>query len=330
MIGQKQKGYGETQMNLTSIKNLATGRRAPLMMAAVSILAIAAIACGSTVDRTPEATGNVGSQPSGTNVGLNSGTGSSESVTQGLGLPVSVDSRGSDYAFAPVPYYNGQTSQVGIWVTGTGSKDVASDVAKVYIGVESREETVNEARQKAAEAMTAVLDAIREIGVDDDDIVTTSFNIYPQTVWVEVNDSLGRHSEPRITGYVVTNNVEVTVRDLDNLDEVIDTAAERGGDLIRVNSVSFTVANPAQHGAETRQLAAADARAKAQLYADAMGVTLGPLVFLTEMGSSAPLEQSRSFGADAAMAEGGFAPTPIQSGDVSLSTTIQAAFAIVP
>lgn len=317
-------------MNFGSIKKLATAKRSSLMMAAVSVMAIAAVACGSTADRTPEPSGNVGSQPSGTNVGLNSGTGSSESRTQGLGLPVSVDSQGSNFAFAPVPSYNGQTGQVGIWVTGYGNKEVASDVAKVFIGVESREETVSEARQKAAEAMTAVLDAIRDLGVDDDDIVTTSFNIYPQTVWVEVNDSFGRHSEPRITGYTVNNNVEVTVRDLDNLDDVIDVAAERGGDLIRVNSVSFTIADPAAHGAETRQLAAADARAKAQLYADAMGVTLGPLVYLTEMGSSAPLAQARSFGADAAFAEEGFAPTPIQSGDVSLSTTIQAAFAIVP
>ncbi len=321
-------------MNLTSIKKFATGRKTPLMMAAVSVLAIAAVACGSAAERTPEPSGDVGSQPSGTNVGLNTGTGGSGTPSsEGFaGIPVSSDSRAvSPSVFAPVPSYNGQTGQVGIWVTGHGNKEVASDVAKVWIGVESREETVNEARQKAAEAMTSVLDAIRDLGVADDDIVTTSFNIHPQTVWVEVNDSLGRHSEPRITGYIVTNNVEVTVRDLDDLDEVIDTAAERGGDLIRVNSVSFTIANPEQHGAETRQLAAADARAKAQLYADAMGVTLGPLVYLTEMGSSAPLAQARSFGADGAFAdEAAFAPTPIQSGDVSLSTTIQAAFAIVP
>src|SRR5690606_27829649 len=122
-----------------------------------------------------------------------------------------------------------------------------------------------------------------------------SFNIYPQTVW----DENGR--EPRITGYIVSNQVSVTVRDIDLLDEVIDTAAEEGGDLIRVNSVSFTVGDPAQHGAETRQLAAADARAKAQLYADAMGVTLGPLVFLTEIGSSAPMGAPTMAARDAAM-----------------------------
>jgi hypothetical protein len=221
------------------------------------------------------------------------------------------------------------TQQSGIWVTGTGTKEVASDVAEVYLGVESTEETVADARQKAADAMTAVLDAIRALGISDDDITTTSFNIYPQQVWVEVTDEDGRHGEPRITGYTVSNQVRVTVKNIDLLDEVIDSAAEEGGDLIRVNSVSFTVADPAAHGAETRQMAAADARAKAELYAEAMGVTLGDLIFLTELSSSAPLNQARAIGADYAEA-GAFAPTPIEAGDVSLTTTIQAAFAIVP
>lgn len=304
---------------------MAANRRTPVLMAAVSILAIASVACSSGANPTATPSG-IGSQPAGAEIGVNTGVSGSGSVS---GIPVS-DSRAiSASSFAPTTYYDGQTGQAGIWVTGYGTKEVSSDVAKVFIGVESKEETVSAARQKAAEAMTAVLDAIRGLGVDDDDIVTTSFNIYPQTVWIEVTDSIGRHSEPRITGYVVSNNVEVTVRDIDMVDEVIDAAADKGGDLIRVNSVSFTVANPAQHGAETRQLAAADARAKAQLYAQAMGVTLGPLVYLTEIGSSAPLA-ARAFSADAAYAEAGFAPTPIQSGEVSLSTTIQAAFAIIP
>lgn len=326
-------------MNLTTFRRMAAGRKASLLTAAVGILAIAAVACSSAAENTPVPSGD-GSQPDNTNVGLtgvsSGGTGDGVvAVEPSIGLAASGFSdasfRGSS-VFAPVPtlYNDGQTTQIGIWVTGVGTKEVASDVAKVFLGVESKEETVKEARQNAAEAMTAVLDSIRELGVADDDIVTTSFNIYPQTVWIEVDNELGRHSEPRITGYTVTNNVEVTVQDIDLLDEVIDTAADRGGDLIRVNSVSFTVSNPAQHGAETRQLAAADARAKAQLYADAMGVTLGPLMFLTELGSSAPLNQTRSFAQDGAFAEAAFAPTPIQSGDVNLSTTIQAAFAIAP
>lgn len=323
-------------MNLKTFKRMTVGRKTPILAAAVGILALAAVACSSTAANTPTPSG-VGTDPVNTNIGLPAGStgGSGVSIAPSIGAssPGFTEASFRDSgAFAPTTsvYNNGQTGQVGIWVTGTGTKEVASDVAKVFLGVESKEETVREARQNAAEAMTAVLDAIRDLGVADDDIVTTSFNIYPQTVWIEVNDSLGRHSEPRITGYTVNNSVEVTVRDIDLLDEVIDSAAERGGDLIRVNSVSFTVSNPALHGAETRQLAAADARAKAQLYADAMGVNLGPLMFLTELGSSAPLAQSREFAADASFAEAGFAPTPFQSGEVNLSTTIQAAFAIAP
>lgn len=314
-------------MKLTSIKRIAANRRTSLLTAAVSILAIAAVACGGGADATSTPS-NVGSQPAGSNI-VPGASGLSGNQAVSSIAPGEISRGITTSSFAPTTYYDGVSGQAGIWVTGYGSKEVPSDVATVYLGVQSKELTVSEARQKAAEAMTAVLDAIRGLGVADADIVTTSFNIYPETVWIEVNDSLGRHSEPRITGYTVSNNVEVTVRDLDLLDDVIDSAADKGGDLIRVNSVSFTVDNPAQHGAETRQLAAADARAKAELYAQAMGVNLGPLVYLTELSSSAPLA-NKTFGDEAMLARSDFAPTPFQSGEVGLSTTIQAAFAIVP
>ena len=78
------------------------------------------------------------------------------------------------------------------------------------------------------DAMRNGLAAIRAHGVADEDIVTSFFNIHPQTVWIEVTDSLGRHSEPRITGYIVNNTVQVTVRDIDNLGSVVDTAVSKG------------------------------------------------------------------------------------------------------
>ena len=307
---------------------------APLAIAAMSLLAVAAVACGNTEAPTAPLA-STGLPGSGQQVSIEP----QQVVTGGgaIGIPEPAGISGVSYrvspdvaVYAPNASYNAQgASQAGIWVTGVGTKSVAADVGQVRLGVESRETTVAEARQKAAEAMTAVLDEIRSLGVDDDDIVTTSFNIYPQTVWVEVKDPIGTHSEPRITGYIVSNQVRVTVRDLDLLDEVIDAAADKGGDLIRVNSVSFTLDKPEEYGVETRQMAAADARAKAELYATAMGVTLGPLVYLSETGSTAPLAAPTLARADFAEAAA-FAPTPIQSGDVSLSTTIQAVFAILP
>jgi hypothetical protein len=212
-------------------------------------------------------------------------------------------------------------------VTGVATLEIPADVAKVSIGVESRETTVSAARQNAASAMEKVLNAIKENGVTEDDIVTTNFNIYPQTTWVEVTDALGRHSEPRITGYTVTNTVLVTVRDIDNLSPVVDTAATAGGDLIRINSIQFTVDDSSVFGEQMRSQAAANALAKADVYARAMGVTLGQLVYLTEIGNSVPIASAFPQAEMAAM-NGAFKSSPISAGDVNLSVTVQAVFAI--
>jgi hypothetical protein len=212
-------------------------------------------------------------------------------------------------------------------VNGIGSQEIAADTAIVYLGVESRAKTVSEAREAAAQAMADVRAALKALGIADKDVVTTSFNIYPETVWVEVKDAIGTHGKPEIIGYVVNNSVEVTVRNLDLVGDVVDEAAAKGGDLIRINSISFTVDDPSTYAVSLRELAAKDARAKAEVYAKAMGVTLGPLVFLTETSSSAPVLE-KDFAARGAALEAAYAPTPISGGSMDLTTTITAVFAI--
>jgi len=225
--------------------------------------------------------------------------------------------------FAP----SGESGQAGIWVNGHSRIDVEPDLAILMLGVEARELTVAEARDAAAEAMTAVREALAGLGVADDDIVTTSFSISPQTVWVEVKDAIGTHGEPRITGYIVSNSLRVKIRNLDDVGNVVDSSAEAGGNLIRINSISFTVDDASAYAEQLRQFASADARAKAELYAAAMGVQLGPLVYLNEAGSSAPVLKAPM--AEMAMAGDSRAATQIAGGDVSLSADVQAAFSIV-
>ena len=310
-----------------------------LLMAALAVFSIASVGCADTSADEKTASNDetlaigapssvVGNISSGGFQG--SSTGSSQVIAPdydsaliepyAIGVP-------AGYGQSSVFNSSVGTTNSGIWVTGQGIIDIPADVAQVSIGVESRETTVSAARQKAADAMESVLDAIKDNGVSEDDIVTTNFNIYPQTIWVEVSDSLGRHSEPRITGYTVSNTVQVTVRDIDNLSPVVDTAASAGGDLIRINSIQFTVDDSSAYGEVIRQHAAADALAKADVYARAMGVTLGPLVYLTEISSSVPMAYGAPRAEMAAM-DGAFKSTPISSGDVNLSVTIQAVFAI--
>jgi hypothetical protein len=307
-----------------------------LLVAALAVFSLAAVACADTAADekvTNEDTPAIGA-PSGV-VG-NVSSGGSQGTSSGSNQVIAAGYNSAAIAPIPIgaPVGYGQafnsaigTTNSGIWVTGQGTIEIPADVAQVSIGVESRETTVSAARQNAADAMESVMDAIKDNGVSEDDIVTTNFNIYPQTIWVEVSDSLGRHSEPRITGYTVSNTVQVTVRDIDNLSPVVDTAASAGGDLIRINSIQFTVDDSSAYGEVIRQHAAADALAKADVYARAMGVTLGPLVYLTEISSSVPMAYGARMAEMAAM-DGAFKSTPISSGDVNLSVTVQAVFAI--
>ena len=217
----------------------------------------------------------------------------------------------------------------GIWVNGQASIEIPADIAKVSIGVEVRKESVAEARNIAASTMDKMVKAIKNKGVQQEDIVTTQFSIYPQTTWIEVSDSLGIHTEPRVVGYTVNNTLQVTLRDIDELGSVIDNAASAGGDLIRVNSIQFTVDNPTIYADQIRQEAAADAAARADLYARALGVTLGQLVYLTEVNGPAPVAMSYDAGKRSApMIAEAFSPSPISGGDINISVTVQAMFAI--
>lgn len=315
-----------------------------LLVAAIAVFSVAAVAC---TDNSTEPVVITDDSPA---IGAPSGVvneGGSGSTSSSQGVPVNnsevvasgYDAPAVEPLYAPVPYgapagygvstYNSQlgATNSGIWVTGQATMEIPADVAKVSIGVESRELTVGDARQKAATAMEGVLDAIKAGGVADDDIVTTNFNVYPQTTWIEVSDALGRHSEPRITGYTVTNTVQVTVRDIENLGGVVDAAADAGGNLIRIKPIQFTVDDPSVFGEQIRQIAAANALAKADVYARALGVSVGQLVYLTELGNSVPMTSSFPQAEMAAM-DGAFKSTPISAGDVNLSVTVQAVFAI--
>ena len=313
---------------------ITTNRKPAIVVAAILavLAAVALIACTGNRESDPTAPANTAAVSQTTNNESTSGVVQAATIDATEAEAEDKKLVAAPPAAAPaaqaVTTASQGNGQAGIWVSGIGTKEVEADVAVISLGVESREETVADARGAAAEAMTGVLDALSTLGVDDDDVVTTSLNIYPIQVWIEVKDDNGSHSEPRITGYTVNNQVRVTVRDIEMADEVIDKAAEVGGDLIRINNISFTVGDPAAYADEIRRRAVEDARAKAELYAEAFGVELGPVVFVQESSGGIPVEQG-PVRLEMAMARASDASTPIESGDINLSITIQAGFSIL-
>ncbi len=323
-----------------SIRNYITNKRGGIVAVSAATFMIAAIACsGGSNSVKPVVANTISPAASSISTGVSTepAIGAPARVIGGVVpaiQPVAVSSAGIGVAPERSGGYSPSFSsavsvnqQLGIWVEGFGSIQADPDIAILSLGIESREPTVTEARQEAAGAMQSLVAALNDEGVASDDIATASFNISPQTIYREVRDVNGSYSTPEIIGYIVSNRLTVTIRDLDNVGGVIDRAATEAGDLVRINNISFSIEDPSVFGADLRTLAATDARAKAQIYADAMGVELGPLVFLSESGSSAPkvyVEERAVMAMDAS-----FAPTPIMAGETSLSARIQAVFSIL-
>jgi uncharacterized protein YggE len=172
----------------------------------------------------------------------------------------------------------------GIWVSGTGEVSVTPDVAILQVGVEAQEATVSEAMTKASEAMAKVGATLTDRGVEGKDIQTQYFNIRQRTRWDDISD------EEVVTGYRVTNKMTVKIRvhpfesyTLDyKASNVIDAVANAGGDLIRIDDLSFTVDDPSGYYDEAREEATADAKAKAEKLAEQTGVKLGEPTYISE------------------------------------------------
>ena len=216
--------------------------------------------------------------------------------------------------------------QAGIWVTGEGSITMEPDLALLNLGVETDAETVKEAREEAANAMTAVIDALKARGVADIDIQTRSFNIFPQYDFVEVIKDGRRTGQQVLVGYRVSNTAVAKLRDLDGVGEAIDAVADAGGNAIRINGISFSVEDTKPLTVNLRADAVADALAKAEQFANLTGVVLGRLVFITEVGRVTPVAPQfaqRGFALEAAAA-----PSPIGGGELEIRMSVQVVFEI--
>lgn len=207
------------------------------------------------------------------------------------------------------------TARTNIGVSGTGRVSVAPDTAIASVGVEITAPTLGEATTESSTTMTAVLDAIKGAGVADEDIQTTGYNIFPIT-----NIGAEGQQTPSITGYRVNNIVTIKIRNIDDVSTVIDAALGAGANS--VNSVSFVLDDPTEAQNRARTIAVQDAMAKAASLADAAGVSVGPLVSISELQPGAV-----PFSNAAAMSAVGGAG-PIQTGMTEVSVTVEMHFEI--
>ena len=204
-----------------------------------------------------------------------------------------------------------------IHVAGSGSVVTEPDIATLNLGVSVERETVAEAREEAAIAMAAVIEALKANNIAENDLQTANFSIYPQYDYTDNGRVL--------RGYRVDNTVRAKVRELESLSDIIDTAAEAGGDVVIVNAIRFTIEDPTALQNEARALAVKNAQAKAETLAAASGVTLGKPVSITEVtsdGSTAVVAESAALAADARSS------TPVSPGELTIIVSVTIVYEI--
>ena len=200
-------------------------------------------------------------------------------------------------------------------VSAEASAHRVPDVATLSTGVVTQAADANAAMRTNAQQMDKVMAAIRAAGIAERDVQTSGINLNPQYKYVE-------NAPPSIVGYQASNTVNVKVRDLSKLGKVLDAFVEQGAN--QINGPSFEVDKPDEAYDEARVTALKKAQARAQTYADALGLKVRRIVSIGEGGASfpRPMPMLRAMAADAGFAK----ETAISPGESTLSVNIEVVF----
>ena len=201
-----------------------------------------------------------------------------------------------------------------ISVSGTGRVSVQPDVADLRLGVNVSRMTVDEARNDAASTMAAILDAVAKAGVAKKDVRTSLLSVQPR---YEYRDN----EPPRLAGYELANVVEVTVRNLAKLGDVVDGSLKAGA--TSMDSLSFRLDDPSAAEKQARTLAMAQARSRADVLAEAGGLTITGVADVSEGGAMPP----RPYAAKAErMMLAADASTPVETGSLEVAVTVSVTY----
>ena len=203
-----------------------------------------------------------------------------------------------------------------VTVTGTAEARGVPDEAQISAGVVNQAKTAAAALADNSRAMNAVFAALRRLDIADKDVQTSNFSIEPQYPPYNAN-----MPERPIIGYQVSNTVRVRLDDVSKAGTVLDALVAAGAN--QAGSIDFSIHDPKALLADARSAAVKDAIERAQTYAKAAGVTLGPIVSIEESGAEPPRPV---FLAAARLAAP--APTPIAAGEQSVSASVTIAWEI--
>ena len=213
---------------------------------------------------------------------------------------------------APVSGDEEETPINTIQVTAQGTVRVEPDIAYITLGVQSQSKTAEASQAANMEKMTALYQALEQLGIAERDYYTSQYNVNPDYTYTD--------NTQRVTGYTTTNMIEVTMRDLDQIGTLLDAAAKAG--MNQAYSLKFGLENPDAAGLEALKTALSNADAKAKLMAETTGVQIVRMLSIKDsvVSTATPYNNYRYAAAEAAYDTA--ASVPVSSG--TMEVTMQA------
>ena len=199
-------------------------------------------------------------------------------------------------------------------VTANGTIKAAPDVAYTTVGVVTQKKKMQDAQSANRELMNAVVTALKEAGLTDDDIRTTNYSVYP------VYDYSGDTS--RIASFEVNNTIELTINDIDNIGEILDKAAAAGANTSYSISFDLLEKDPVYRQALTAAMESA--RAKADTLATAGGFKIKGVMNVSEGYTNTTVYREYPAPAEEAMDS----KTYVSAGDLDVSATVSVVYEI--
>ena len=195
-------------------------------------------------------------------------------------------------------------------INATGEATRVPDVAVISTGVTVRSASATGAIQQAATRMARVRAALKAAGVEDRDIQTSQLSLNPEYIYAN-------NQPPKLNGYTASNQLSVRFRDIANSGKIIDALVAEGAN--QINGPTLTIDKPEAALDEARAKAVATARARADLYARAVGMRVVRVVSMSESGGSFPVPPPTPMFARAQAAE---RDSKIDPGEQKLEITL--------
>lgn len=184
--------------------------------------------------------------------------------------------------------YIGQdvVSRNTITVSGEGEIYAKPDLALTTFIVKIEAKTVEKAMSDNTEKMNAVIEAMKGADIEEKDLKTTDFSIYPRYEYrtdYSIQTEIWPRPETRVlVGYEVTQSLQVKIRDMAKIGDVIQKAVDAGAN--QSGGLQFTFDDPDTLKNQAREEAIKEAKDKAETLAKQLGVKLTKIVNFSEGG----------------------------------------------